>query len=765
MSNPTKDTPQQLQPVFFNQQYAPGFSMAAQRQPITIPASVSRPAPKRAAPKRVISDPQYMYSARGPLAAPVGYADFVDNYNTARSKAAAERLAAARAKMAQPDYHAPEKSKVKLVPTQSIPLYKQLRYPGDKLVHVGRNKVGHPLTRAERVARNDKSQLMNQVYSQFEAPIDKEAAYKQGRLAYLAATGHARPELTKDQKDFASARRKDKIAFHAYYPQAIYAPKPNEEFDSEQTQSYYKALRSGLGQFRGTADYVAENKWAADDGAIDDDDRAAAATAFAEATGVVGFMPTYDPRLTTARSAAQVYPREDYIFEFKDMDNNAATPGNLLIYEMKRDKKGNVVLDPSTNQPQKGRMVAANGYRLSKPNESQQIRRLKQMDYYYSNPTVEARKERKFADFVKGKNYLKARKPTGYRQIIDFISGLFSADLDLNAVRPNKLFAIMPVEGAQVPTLDIYAELNTIGWNTLLARVARLYLELNMFPLSQDVAAPTLEGQIWNEYKQHIQQFLASTPGVANSINPTDEQRTFMREHMMHPDLEKALINTRQDEIERILYSINMHLSRRESSSSSSSSSSSVSPAREIEMQYVLHLMDLAIKELMNCNMPTIADVLKNSQAVIPLISQFAQTTNTNDFETAAFNWFFLNYRFVPNCHKFFGENAEINFQRYADSLLPLVAITPAQPKLIKALTKYWGEQYVDTTAGPDSVPVDETYGQLAAYADDDDYEGDVPAYTETEMVAPTSSSSSTTTTTTSSSAPAAAAAQPQHFQ
>ena len=464
--------PPQANQTFNVPTQVPSFAMT---QPITMPAVADMPV-TASGPAAGVPAQQFMY--RGDWRQPKNYAQRVADYNKKRHEAAIANLAKARETMLKPGWKPKAKSALAINPQQSVPLYSQYMHPNHKLLTINKPKIGHPLSRAERKARNNRQDVLNRVYSQFPEEIDKQAALRTGRKAYNELLGRGPRAMTNAEKARASALRQDKMAFHAIQPNAIYAPVLE---DGERDKDYYDAIRGGLVTYVGENDYEPENAWA--QGEIDEEDRAKAATAFAEATGVVGFMPTYDPRLTNEASAKQVYPDDDYILEFKDMDDNEATPTNMLIYEKVYDKDGNLVRDEETGEPVKGRMVAANGYRLSKPNEAQQIRRLRQMDYYSTYPTVDARNANKFGVFLEEKHYLKAKRPTGYHQIVEYIKDYVLDDesVQLDAVNPNKLFTLYTTNPAAAGKLNIFGEMSSIGWNTLMSRTARLFLELYIF--------------------------------------------------------------------------------------------------------------------------------------------------------------------------------------------------------------------------------------------------------------------------------------------
>ena len=597
---------------------------------------------------------QAMFASTGPLTAPPGFAERTSNWLTARHQAAVDRLTKLREAMSKPDWKPKAKSQLikhPLNPTASIPLYQRARYGDDKkIVRINRNKVGHPLSKAERKKRREDK--LNAVYgTDYPDPDDQRVAFNQGRKAFLELNPW-RPRPTEAQKALAKSRRTEKMALHNELPNAIYAPPPDEA-DTREMMGYLTAVRSGLGTFRGTPDYDYENDWA-DPDEITDKDREQAAVAFAEATGVTGLMPTYDPRLTTMRSAVQVYPYDDYIFEFKDMDKNPATPGNLLIYEKDEDGK-------------KGRLVAANGYRLSKPSEGQQLRRLKQMDYYYHNPTVEERKKNKYTQFAK--KYIKSVKVTGYQWIIKYINGYLS-DLELDALyrktsdsKPvvnNKLFRLFALNSTpRPPVLDIYADLSPIAWNTLIARTARLFFEMVIVNILPPKPEQTLEDKVYNDYLRYIKGLKTSNGEIFTSISPHINQRRFMRNGMMQPDLEKAIINTIQNEIF-------VALKQR-------TAAQQLPTDRYNEQRYILHLMDLVIKDQMNCNMGTIVDILKSNPQTNAMIKTYQQQRRYQVFDNAAYEWFFLNYMFLPNCVKYFNkkEDVEQQFDRYLADVLP----------------------------------------------------------------------------------------------
>ena len=223
---------------------------------------------------------------------------------------------------------------------------------------------------------------------------------------------------------------------------------------------------------------------------------------------------------------------------------------------------------------------------------------------------------------------------------------------------------------------------------------------------------------------------------------------------MMHPDLERALLNTMQNPINNIL------TARRQILADNNS------PEYKQEQAFILHLMDLVIKNKMYCSIPTIIDMIGRDSRCLPFLRAFKQQYPDLNGGSVVTNWFMLNYIFLPNCARFNQGSATV-FRSYKNNTLPLLSITPAMSKEFKRTTQYWGTQYVDDSEGPEPVPVSTSIGRLQRYgADDDESEesdGEIasglPTTTTTSSSSMSSSSSSSAVGTSSSEA--AAAAQP----
>ena len=198
---------------------------------------------------------------------------------------------------------------------------------------------------------------------------------------------------------------------------------------------------------------------------IDDEELRRAENDFAEFTGMLGYMPAYDDKLATLEIARKMYPEDKYDVVAYDMDDDPLTPQNVIVRE--KDT---------------GRLVAANGYRLAQPNERQQQKRFRKMLYYSENRTADQRRSMKYGKFLQAR-FGKTSKSKGYQPIVKYMTQIFGQYMGINSGRQPILFKVLPIQSMADAQLNVYAETSLIGWNTILSRMARLYLDMYLWKL------------------------------------------------------------------------------------------------------------------------------------------------------------------------------------------------------------------------------------------------------------------------------------------
>ena len=253
-------------------------------------------------------------------------------------------------------------------------------------------------------------------------------------------------------------------------------------------------------------------------------DREEAGRLFADMTGTLGWMPTYDKKLAAYNSAVQVFNPNDYDIKAYDMDNNPMTPMNVIV--RKKNSDGTV-----------GPIVAANGYRLPNATPSQQLRRLKEMEYYDSFPTVDARKQNKYGGFLKAQGYSKTSKSV-MNDVKEFIKYV-----EYPAAAPALFVLVARTTPNSLPSkmiMDPAFQFTTVAWNTLIARTARLFLLYQCYchsPLIQN--ATTAEALAYNNYLTWLRK--EAVPAELNMEVALDGKASFFQSRLLEPHTELAM--------------------------------------------------------------------------------------------------------------------------------------------------------------------------------------------------------------------------------
>ena len=244
--------------------------------------------------------------------------------------------------------------------SDALDLYYQMTYAGKPLVKAHKSRGDDPLSWAQRKEANDARKAafkaeLDRVYSGFSDQRDRELAYAKGRrLARKLQVGE-KPKKTAEEVAQDRLRRQ----YKQIYPNAVLMNEGVDtvlkHFDGEDYTN--PVNQEWVGMYPQTMTPQAREK---------------AAKTFAEMTGTLGWMPTYDPKLTTVESAKKVYNPHDYDIRAFDMDMNDFTPANVIIRKkFDIDANGNYVELPE----EQWKIVAANGYRLPDPSSKQQYAR------------------------------------------------------------------------------------------------------------------------------------------------------------------------------------------------------------------------------------------------------------------------------------------------------------------------------------------------------------------------------------------------------
>ena len=246
----------------------------------------------------------------------------------------------------------------------------------------------------------------------------------------------------------------------------IHRVKPNVMFKPQ-----YAPL---LEQVRGinTADQVTNKQWLGrTPQTLDDEEYNSMVNSLGEMIGVAHMRPEFDRRLLHEASAKEVFGDEGYTYDLRDMDNDVNTPGTLFITRNTyQDVHGNTV--PS-------RVVAIGGYRLPDATAGQTERLLKDMHYYGSNPTRDARKRNNRQSFMAKFPAIYPQKThyTGFQAAVKFITYCLEHAGITTPVSSGSKFVSLAVtnDRGQISTRYGVYRLNTVLWNTVMSRAAKLF--------------------------------------------------------------------------------------------------------------------------------------------------------------------------------------------------------------------------------------------------------------------------------------------------
>ena len=419
---------------------------------------------------------------------------------------------------------------------EALDLYNRITYQDKPLVKARRPRGEDPLSFAQRKAINDarkdafKADL-NRIYTdqRFLDERDKELAYALGRKNARQLQQLPKPKKTPEER----AKELLKRQYRHLYPNAILDERVEalvKEFDGDDYNNPEHA--EWVGQYPQT---------------MSQEEREKAARTFAELTGTLGWMPTYDPRLTTVESAKKVYSPEDYDISAYDMDMNDFTPANVII-------RKKFEINPVTGEridlpPNEWKIVAANGYRLTDPSAQQQYSRLKTMAYYKLYPTASARQAYPFSQFVNSSVFApKVKSALGAvkKVVKDIILAPWNRFM---ARKGNPKVPILFTLLGSAPNFNrvgIIFSMSPIAMNSLVSDVARLWAAYELYPLAAAKRAQ-MDAQIANYQKAPsylytiFQQYLQDC-GHAPPAGKTDAFYSWwIDSHLIEPRLETVL--------------------------------------------------------------------------------------------------------------------------------------------------------------------------------------------------------------------------------
>ena len=366
-----------------------------------------------------------------------------------------------------------------------------------------------PSYKERKAAREAKKaaflQQLRSVYPPESTDKDLMLYYKKGKEKYDEQRGYKKRKLTDEEKQ----ERINRSMIHMTRPAAVikYADEV-QKYDGKPYPDKYRITDFKPGDYP----------------QFDPKIRDKATKMFAELTGTLGIMPTYDPKLASYESAKRIYPEEDYDIQYFDMDEDDLTAGTLIIRKKYGfDENGEYMILPEDQWE----IIAVNGYRLQNPSEASQIRRLKDIDYYTKNPTVEARRATPFSSYVKDTfKKTNAKILTVMKDIVR---------LYINTYYPNSSFMRMyiPDEGSGDQYLQgVYFYVSPVVLNTIIARAARiwameLYRHANKEQFEGDA---TREAAIFREYVN------------AMDSQPPNTKNTLYKHFLLEPVLENYLL-------------------------------------------------------------------------------------------------------------------------------------------------------------------------------------------------------------------------------
>ena len=341
--------------------------------------------------------------------------------------------------------------------------------------------------------------------------------------------------------------------------------------------------------------------------------REKAARTFAEMTGTLGWMPTYDPKLTTVESAKKVYNPQDYDIKAYDMDMNDFIPANVIIRKkFDIDANGNYVQLPEKDW----KIVAANGYRLPDPSSKQQYARLKTMAYYDKYPTAKGRRQNPFSQFIKGSIYAPKSK-NALASVKNFVKKVICDQFDtLIDNHPGSSVPYLFGIDRSGHDLGFVLSMSPIAMNSLVSNVARLYAAYELYPIvvaSRTAETPqTTPSYLYTIFEKYVQD--CSAQPAPDAEMSKEFHLWWLNKHLIHPSLETVLL--RDSYIRTTLDSM--------VAVNSETFDDTLSAATEFD-EKIGYYVDLVIKMFMNYYREAINQMLAaaQKQPLNPLNDQF----------------------------------------------------------------------------------------------------------------------------------------------
>ena len=360
-------------------------------------------------------------------------------------------------------------------------------------------------------------------YSGWDAR-DKELAYARGRKIAHQLVSLPRKKMTEQEAADAKLRRQ----YRQLYPNAVLKPEAeailkDKAFDGE---DYTNPLHQ---------DWVGQYPQR-----MDPKKREEAARTFAEMTGMLGWMPTYDARLTTVESAKQLYNPEDYDIQIYDMDMNDYTPGNVIIKKkFDVDRDGNRVELPKSDW----KIVAANGYRLPDPSATQQYGRLKTMGYYSKHPSTRSRKAEPFSLYVRNTPAFAPKSKGALAPVKNLVRKMINNKWNPIAVQNSDVHLpylfTLSYNGDRT---NLIMSMSPIAFNSYVSNIARIWSAIRIYPNAlKSLRTAASGGQRRTSYLHGIFEAYVESLGKAPALINPEIYHWWENAKLLDPRIETVL--------------------------------------------------------------------------------------------------------------------------------------------------------------------------------------------------------------------------------
>ena len=374
------------------------------------------------------------------------------------------------------------------------------------------------------------NKLLADTYPDIKDERDRELIFARGRKLERQITKKSHP-LTPEEKIIAREKRE----YRQVYPNAVLmdgdVDKELQDFDGEDYDDYVNPSWKGV--YPQTMPHVEREK---------------AARTFAELTGTLGWMPTYDPKLTTKESAAKVYNSEDYDIKAYDMDMNDFTPANVIIRKkaFKKDGKGAYLRDSQGKRiplpESEWTTIAANGYRLQDPNQNQQYGRLKTMAYYKAHPSASARREEPMGVYIQNSQIYAPKAKNALASVKKYVRSVLldrgnTFRQSLNVSNSPILLNLCKIEKDGNKYTGIIYSMSSVAVNFLVSETSRLLCAYVIYPaVIQKKDSNRPESRLYQIFRQYAESLHPPTTGYY-----TDEYQNWWKNNLLEPSVEIAL--------------------------------------------------------------------------------------------------------------------------------------------------------------------------------------------------------------------------------